>query len=69
MSFNRFGRGGCFTCESCGKRTRETGQQSMGMRYCAACIEYGEAENAHNDNGHAESPVAGCVICAERRAL
>lgn len=62
---NRFGRGGCFTCEECGKLTRETGQQSVGMKMCAACIEHGEALNSHMDNDHQSDPQPSCPICKE----
>lgn len=43
---------GVYTCECCGKRTRETGNgESMsGGSYCAFCLELLEQENCLNDH-------------------
>ncbi len=45
--YNRFKKGsGCFTCESCGKLTRNTGR---GTGLCAFCNDSFELENSFND--------------------
>lgn len=61
---NRFARGtGCFTCDRCGKRTRDT--HGCGTHLCGPCNDHGEAENTHNDNDHELNPDPGCPICIE----
>ena len=48
---NRFQRGtGCYTCASCGKKTRSTGRgdnENVGM--CAHCYDRAEDENGLSD--------------------
>ncbi len=47
---SHFGRGGCFECRGCGRKTRETGVQSIGAEYCPDCYELAGMDNACNDN-------------------
>lgn len=65
---NRFGRGGCFTCKKCGKRTRDTGENAaVGM--CPLCDEICLCENALSDNGWGEhGDLDHCKTLAEVRA-
>ena len=47
---SRFRRGtGCYTCSSCGKRTRNTGDQSLGSTLCPRCWEESGDENMVQD--------------------
>lgn len=63
--FNRFDDSGCFTCRSCGKRTRNTGDNG-GVQLCPGCLERAGWENTHSDEGHSkESPNSNCPICRE----
>jgi hypothetical protein len=49
---SHFQRGsGCFDCRSCGRRTRDTGVQSIGAKVCTDCYELAGMDNACNDNG------------------
>lgn len=61
---SRFQKGsGCYTCRSCGKRTRSTGRgdnEHVGL--CAACYDDAGDENAHNDAGH-EGDYRSCSLC------
>lgn len=59
-------------CSICGKRAVGTGRGSdpdtaRSMGYCAPCLEEGEWENTHSDNGHEGNPDAAytddCWIC------
>lgn len=43
------GRKGCYTCLSCGKRTRKT-KDNVTDDYCVACEEIQMHENSHADN-------------------
>lgn len=49
---NRFTRGsGCYTCRSCGRKTRDTGRgdnEHIGL--CAECFDLGGIENAICDS-------------------
>jgi hypothetical protein len=57
---------GCYTCNSCGKLTRETGEGESRCDLCAACYYEAGLENTHNDD-HVDF-VAGCKWCeAEQR--
>jgi hypothetical protein len=47
---NRFGRGGCFTCKRCGKRTRDTGENAS-VQMCPLCDNICLYENSLSDNG------------------
>lgn len=48
---------GCFVCQACGKRTRQTGKHNYHMQdQCDACIDFFEHENAINDNEGIWSP-------------
>lgn len=47
---NKFSPGtGCFSCESCGRRTRDTGVQSIGSKICPDCYEVAGIDNAVTD--------------------
>lgn len=48
---SNFGRGGAFICALCGRRTRQTGAQSMGSELCPECYELAGMDNYCNDNG------------------
>lgn len=67
--FNRFGRGGCYICCRCHKRTRDTGTGEASTELCARCMEIEGQRNAHSDNGftvaeHSAMPVGKlCPIC------
>ena len=54
---------GIYECESCGKKTRETGDGESQGGMCVTCWEESGLENEHSDSGHAE-PVEGCPTCA-----
>ena len=64
---NRFQKGsGCYTCASCGKRTRDTGGgDAVHVRMCEACYDYAGWENTHSDMGHgvAVDNDPNCPIC------
>lgn len=47
MRANRFTRlaGSTYACETCGRRTRHTGVQSLGSRLCPQCFELAGIEN------------------------
>jgi len=45
---DKFGKGGCFTCQNCKKLTRDCGQSSD--EYCKDCVEDMQHENWHSDN-------------------
>lgn len=61
---NRFARGsGCYTCSSCGKKTRSTGRgDNENCGVCVKCFDNGGLENQHSDEGHA-GDVASCPLC------
>ena len=61
---NRFQKGsGCFTCVSCGKRTRATGTRDHEFcKLCLVCFENAGIENSHSDEGH-EGDVSSCPTC------
>ena len=47
-----FQRGsGCYNCNSCGKRTRETGLGESQVELCRDCLESSELENSISDEG------------------
>lgn len=48
---NRFGRGGCFTCRSCGKRTRDTGENGE-VELCPLCNAKALNGNSLSDSGY-----------------
>lgn len=49
---SRFQRGsGCYKCEACGRKTRNTGAQSMGSKTCEQCWDLAGIENEISD-GH-----------------
>ena len=51
---------GCFTCQDCGKLTRNTGYSHSNMddEFCIDCIKEGEAQNHRSDTG-----CKGCEYC------
>ena len=52
MGYRTFQRGsGCFVCEACGRRTRDTGTQSVGSRLCPDCYEIAGFYNTLQDEG------------------
>ena len=53
------GGGSAFTCDTCGRRTRYTGAQSLGSKLCPQCYELAGIENEISD---------GYCTLAERRA-
>jgi hypothetical protein len=48
---------GSYTCQSCGKKTRETGDCESGVRLCAACFWQAGEENSISDGN------TRCVVC------
>lgn len=49
---NRFGRGsGVYVCESCTRKTRQTGGDNDSLRLCEECYEIAGLENAISDHG------------------
>ena len=61
---SRFQRGSAvYTCDSCGKRTRETGNSESYCGMCAKCYDDGGIENGHTDNGHPYR-LLDCPLCA-----
>ena len=48
---NKFGRKGCFTCGSCGKRTREV-DANQGLELCELCAVKIGAGNSLSDVGY-----------------
>ena len=55
---NRFGTGGCFTCRSCSRKTRDTGRgDNEGCQLCVECFELSGIENEISDNGPSEERV------------
>lgn len=50
---SRFLRGsGCYACDVCGRKTRNTGNQSMSSKTCSECWDLAGIENEISD-GHA----------------
>lgn len=45
---------GCYTCESCTRLTRDTGEQSIGCRLCPDCWEIAGYANMLGDYGQEE---------------
>jgi hypothetical protein len=43
-------KGAVYTCEGCGKKTRETGDGESSVNLCAKCYEEAGLENEHSDN-------------------
>ena len=62
MSKSYFQAGsGLYTCEICGKRTRDTGGE---FPLCLGCFEYAGDENTHNDNRH-KGLICDCEECGK----
>lgn len=55
------GMGGAYTCDCCGRRTRYTGEQSMGSKTCPECWELAGIENEVSDGYKTVREVAGEV--------
>ena len=67
MDNRRYAKGsGSYTCVSCGRRTRETGQDESRVELCLSCYEAAGLENEHSDYGHPDF-VDGCPTCAASR--
>lgn len=67
-SHNRFARGtGCFTCESCGRRTRQT-PVTAGSDWpvCEDCFELAGYQNGISDNGPVDA--ADYIVYARNHA-
>ena len=47
-----FGNHAVYTCSSCKKQTRETGQGESGCDLCAKCYDEAGWENSHTDGNH-----------------
>jgi len=41
--------GGCFTCENCGKKTRDTGNDEASAQLCLRCLNADFLENLSSD--------------------
>lgn len=55
---------GCYTCESCKRKTRDDGNgDSVGLRLCTQCYEVGGLENQISDHGR--DPIAYARNCGE----
>lgn len=49
---SHFQRGtACFTCNSCGRKSRHTGEQAIGVDLCPQCYDLGGFYNAYQDGG------------------
>jgi len=59
---------GIFPCEACGRKTRETGAQSLSSRTCPECYEIAGIENSLSD-GHYEGDAGRDALIAEIAAL
>lgn len=47
---SRFNKGsGCYTCQSCGKKTRDVNREEGAARLCSDCYEKAGDENAVTD--------------------
>lgn len=53
---NRFGQGGCYTCESCQRKTRYTGQGVH--HFCGECFEAMSIANEMSDEGETPERLA-----------
>ena len=63
----RFRRGSAaYNCCSCGKRTRDTGNDEASLELCLACLRESERENYHSDNSHGRDiDPKDCPQCKE----
>lgn len=52
--FSKFTSSGCFVCSVCGRRTRNTGVQSLDSDHCPQCTRLLEHDNLVNDTGGVE---------------
>ena len=43
-------QGGCFTCEDCGKKTRDTGNDEASAQLCLRCLNSNFMENLSYDS-------------------
>lgn len=59
---------GTYICDSCGKRTRETGEGESSVKLCLKCFNEASLENEHLDGFHKSNPVKGCPLCNENKA-
>lgn len=56
---------GCYTCRSCGKSTRETGDGEADLELCRACFRESGRENRHNDDHGGKGDPSDCPLCKE----
>ena len=61
-SNSRFNRLAVYTCDDCGKATRETGYGESGVGLCKACYVWAGFENEHDDQGH-DGDLTECAEC------
>ena len=64
---SNFSWGGCYPCSLCGRKTRHTGEQSIGSELCPQCYELCGMDNYCNDNG--ESPEAAGYVKSRDRMI
>lgn len=53
-----------YTCDSCGKRTRDTGEGEADCNLCKHCFQAASAANSHSDGG-CKGRVVDCPQCSE----
>lgn len=46
---DKFDKKGCYTCLSCGKKTRETGDGESDVQLCKKCFRDSQMENMYSD--------------------
>ena len=54
--YSKFGRGGCFTCEDCGRKTRETDRNAGLDGFCGDCAELAQLQNGFSDTDPKDDP-------------
>lgn len=55
---NKFGTGGCYACQNCGRQTRSTGMENENNGTCYECHEYCGIQNSINDEGATPEKIA-----------
>lgn len=65
---SNFGKGsGTYTCEDCGRRTRDTGGGEGDLRVCRWCMEIQMIENAISDGQYTEAQGAAEIARVEKQ--
>lgn len=64
---DRFGRGGCYTCKACGRKTRETGD-GAGVGMCDPCFDLASYQNQISDYGNDAEMLADALEECRRAA-